>query len=63
MQSGSDKAAAAEPANECSLPVAPTKDGNDVSHDSACMIVFQFLYIWDQFNMSRPRCIFLSVVT
>ncbi|XP_047062754.1 uncharacterized protein LOC124670294 isoform X3 [Lolium rigidum] len=26
---GSDKAVAAEPANECSLPVAPTKDGND----------------------------------
>ncbi|XP_051219662.1 uncharacterized protein [Lolium perenne] len=31
---GSDKAAAAEPANECSLPVAPTKDGNDGTVDS-----------------------------
>ncbi|KAM0838972.1 hypothetical protein ACQ4PT_060609 [Festuca glaucescens] len=31
---GSDKAVAAEPANECSLPVAPTKDGNDGAVDS-----------------------------
>jgi hypothetical protein len=48
---GSDKAAAAEPANGCSLPVLQTKDGNNVSHDSACMAVF------------RPCCILLSVVT
>ena len=49
---GSDKAAAAEPANGCSLPIAPTKDGNHVSHDSSCTVVFLFFYIWDQFNMS-----------
>ncbi|VAH37651.1 hypothetical protein VPH35_023978 [Triticum aestivum] len=31
---GSDKVAAAEPANECSLPVSPTKDGNHGAVDS-----------------------------
>ncbi|KQJ85075.1 uncharacterized protein LOC100846879 isoform X2 [Brachypodium distachyon] len=36
MQSskGSDKAAAVEPANGCSLPIAPTNDGNDGAVDS-----------------------------
>ncbi|KAM3390484.1 hypothetical protein ACQJBY_012209 [Aegilops geniculata] len=31
---GSDKVAAAEPANECSLPISPTKDGNHGPVDS-----------------------------
>ncbi|VAH52952.1 unnamed protein product [Triticum turgidum subsp. durum] len=31
---GSDKVAAAEPANECSLPISPTKDGNHGAVDS-----------------------------